>query len=198
MNRFKNLLNMISGITGFGVPFAFGIWLLAQPNSQSLNVASWVMWTLLDIVIVMLAIHAEKEKVKKDPSAMFQVPYLFIGWTLAAAIVTFGMLWNGATWQMGFAEMVSMLAVVIATRLWWTNKWCLGLISCAIAMFVAGIPQVMNFWHTPAPSTWWLWAGTGIACVLSIAGSEKMKSLQNAPTYSSAAFQVLVLFILFR
>lgn len=189
---------MVSGIVGFGVTLGFGIWLLAQPNSQSLNVASWVMWTLLDGVIVMLAIRAEKEKLKKNPSAEFKPPYLFIGWTVAATLVTIGMLWNGAVWQIGFAEIVSMIVVMVATYLWWTNKWGMGLIACAIAMFVAGIPQVVSFWSAPAPSTWWLWAGTVVACALSLAGSEKLKSLSNAPTYSSVAFQVLVLSVLFR
>ena len=187
MNHFKNLLNTVSGIAGFSVTLAFGIWLLAQPNSQILNVASWVMWTLLDGVVVALALKGGNKK-----------PYLFIGWTAAAILVTTSMLWNGAVWQIGFAEMVSITAVAVATYLWWTNKWGMGLIACAIAMFVAGIPQVVNFWHVPAQSTWWLWAGTAAACVLSIAGSEKMKSLQNAPTYSSVAFQILVLSVLFR
>jgi hypothetical protein len=198
MNRFKDFLNKASGIVGFSVTVAFGFWLLLQPNSQSLNVASWAMWTLLDGVVVMLAIRSEKERIKKDPTAVFSWPYLFIGWTVAAVLVTASMLWNGAVWQIGFAEIVSMIAVAVATYLWWTNKWGMGLIACAIAMFIAGIPQIVNFWQAPAPATWWLWTFTGLACILSLAGSPKLKSLQNVPTCSSTAFQIVVLSVLFR
>lgn len=178
---------MVSGIVGFSVTMSFGIWLLHQTNSQEINFASWAMWTLLDCIALALAWKASTER-----------PYMLIGWTAAAVIVTTSILWKGAMWQLGFAEVVSMIAVVLATHLWWTNKWGMGLIACAIAMFVAGIPQVVNFWNAPAPSTWWLWAGTAVSGILSILGSEDKKGLQNAPAYSSIMYQTLVLLVLFR
>lgn len=187
MNRFKELTSIISGILGFCVTMSFGVWLLNQSDAQGINIASWVMWTLLDGIALALAWKASTE-----------TPYMLIGWTAAATIVTTGILWKGATWQIGFAEITSAVAVVIATYLWWTNKWGMGLIACSLAMFVAGIPQVMNFWDTPAQATWWLWVGIAISGTLSIVGSENRKGLQNAPAYSSVLYQLLVLLVLFR
>lgn len=187
MNNLKNWLNTASGVLGFLVTFSFGVWLLRQSGSQSLNVASWIMWTLMDGVLVALSIRGGNKK-----------PFLFIGWTLAALLVTAGMLINGAVWQIGFVEMVSIGAVILSVYFWVTDKSEKGLFACAVAMFVAGLPQIASFWNTPATGTWWLWAGTAFVCALSILGSAKWKSAHNAPTISSFVYQIVVLAVLFR
>lgn len=187
MNNLKNLLNAASGVLGFLVTFSFGVWLLWQSGSQSLNATSWVMWTLMDGILVALSIRGGNKK-----------PFLFIGWTLAALLITFGILINGAVWQIGFVEMVSIGAVILSVYFWVKDKSEKGLFACAVAMFVAGLPQITSFWHTPATGTWWLWAGTAFVCTLSILGSARWKSAHNAPTISSLLYQAIVLAVLFR
>lgn len=145
------------------------------------------MWTLMDGILVVLSIRAGNKK-----------PYLFIGWTLAALLVTTGMFINGAIWQFGFVEMISIGVAILSVYFWITDKSEDGLWACAIGMFVAGVPQIFSFWDVPAINTWWLWAGSGSACVLSILGSAKWKSAHNAPTISSLSYQIVVLAVLFR
>ena len=188
MNTIESLLtlNTLSGITGFAVTIGFGIWLLKQPTSQNLNVASWVMWALLDAVLVTLTYKAGKPA------------HLFIGWTLAAALVAGGILWKGATWKMDFGSWASVIGVILSTYFWATDDSSFGLYACAVAMFVAGIPQILNFLKEPARNTWWLWAGTSVACVIAILGTETVFTPGNAPALSSLLFQAVVLTVLFR
>lgn len=186
MTPTKHWLNIASGITGFSVTFIFGIWLLWQPDSQNLNVTSWVLWTLMDSVLVALAIRGGNKR-----------PFLFIGWTVAAALVSVSALINGATWKLGFAEWVSIAGVAVAICFWLKNNSGYGLYACAIALFLAGVPQISDFWDVPATGTWWLWVGTAIACTLSILGSAKWANASNVPTLSSLVYQIVVLAVLF-
>ncbi|MDP1707191.1 MAG: hypothetical protein Q8L30_01390 [bacterium] len=146
-----------------------------------------MMWTVMDAVLVALSFRGGNTK-----------PYLFIGWTCAAILVTVGMLINGADWKIGFVEMVSIGGAAVAVYFWVTSEPEKGLFACAIAMFVAGIPQIANFWKEPAVGTWWLWAGTAFVCALSILGSTKWKSAHNVPTLSSLVYQIVVLAVLYR
>lgn len=180
-------LNTLSGVVGFLTTFSFGIWLLQQPNSKNMNVTSWVMWALMDGILVMLALKSGNHE-----------PYLFIGWTLAATLVVVGILVKGASWEMDFGSWVCVITVGASAYFWATNASGLGLYACAVAMFVAGIPQIKNFLKAPAKETWWLWTGTAVAGVMSVAASEHALSVDNAPTISSALYQLVVLAILFR
>ena len=186
MNKLKTWSNNVSGVLGFLVPFSFGVWLLQQSDSKSMNVTTWILWTIMDGVLVALSIRAGNKK-----------PYLFIGWTLAALLVTTGMILKGASWQIGFVEIVSFIGVIIATYFWVTNKSERGLYASAIAMFIAGVPQIVTFWTSPAIDTWWLWAGTALACTFSILASPRLQNATNAPTMASFSYQIVVLAVLF-
>lgn len=187
MNSTKKKINVTSGVLGFLVTFSFGLWLLVQQSSQSLNVASWTMWTLLDAITLALMIKGGDRE-----------PYLMVGWTVSAVLITAGMLIKGAVWQFGVTEVISMVAVSFAVILWVKNLWGKGIIICAVAMFVAGVPQLVTFWSAPARDTWWLWVGTGTACLISILSSVKVKSIYNAPLASSLLFQLVALAVLYR
>lgn len=183
----KNKLNIAGALIGLLTNGFFCVWLLCQPGTQNLNTASWVMWTIMNGIVVFLSI---KEGNKR--------PWLFIGWTVTTSITTVGMILKGASFQIGTTEIISILGVITSVYFWIKNKTANALIACAVAMFIAGIPQMVNFWYTPAISTWWLWAGNAIACALSMFGSAKWKSISNVPIVTGFCYHVGILLILNR
>ncbi len=176
---------------GFVVTLGLGIWLLTQGDTQSLNIVSWVMWSLMSWVLVGLAF----QKRKREPDS--PIPFLYIGWAISASLVTVGVLMKGATWEFGAVEMVCIFTVLVAIYFWIRDAGGAGLIACALGMFVAGLPQTGSFWNGPAQDIWWLWTGTAIASGLSILGSGKLRNTFNAPSVSSLIYQALGLFVLF-
>lgn len=197
MRLTKDVLNGLSGFAGFVVVIVFGFWLLTKSSTQNLNIASWVMWALMDLVVVLLCFKAGNKR-----------PYLFIGWMLATLIVVGIMLAHGASWSPSPIESevnwVTVAAVMICVYFLVTDKSedamkskkCLYL--CAVAMFIAGVPQLITYWSSPSKDTWWLWVATALICLATIFTTEKKLSVFNAPTFSSLTYQVVILAIMYR
>ncbi|NQV88308.1 MAG: hypothetical protein HQ402_01990 [Parcubacteria group bacterium] len=152
----------LCGIVGAIIPavtiIAFALHLLMK--EIQLNVVSWILWTILDIVLVITAIAAGNKR-----------PWLPIGYTFGAAFVTI-ILWSRGLWEFGFAEGISVLGVVAALVVWRFVGAKGAIITASIAMTIAALPQAYDFWITPNPSTWWLWAFVAIGCFLSIVGAR--------------------------
>jgi hypothetical protein len=185
----KNKTSFAGGVLGFLVTFTFGLWLIKNNVPQS--TASWTMWAMLDFCSLILTLKALKSGDAR--------PYLLFGWTLAATFVVVILIFNGTSWTWGWTEWLSACGVVTAARYWVKNQSIKGLWACAIAMNVAGIPLAYDFWIDPQQSTWWVWAGTILSCALSIAGSDKLLSIEkNLVPASSFLYNILLLSILFR
>ena len=182
----KERLNFLSGVIGFGVSFYFGIWMLSHDTIPQ-NPASWMMWAMLDYCAVALYIEAGNKK-----------PYLQIGWAMSATFVVAILVINGISWKWDAVEIFSIIATMIATYFWIKNKSEEGLWICATALLFAGIPLACDSWKEPQIETWWLWAGTTLACVLSIVTSPKIDVKNTLVTFSAVIYNIMILLIMFR
>lgn len=182
----KEILSILSGLIGFAVPTTFGIWLLNAGQAQS--IASWAMWTALDLTTLILAIKAGNKK-----------PWLPLGWTIAATFVLIAVIYTGGNWKFGAVEYLSAAGVIIAAYYWIKDKAGMGLWACAIAMFISGLPIAFDYWKNPQQETWWVWVGTVIACTLTISSASKISDIKQTLVPTSALiYNLMLLAILFR
>jgi uncharacterized membrane protein YbaN (DUF454 family) len=147
------------------------------------------MWALLDVCAVLMLIKAGNKK-----------PYLQVGWMFAACFVTITLLFTNSVWQWGWVETASVFLTCVCAWFWMTEEKekVAGLFACSIAMFVAGVPQIYSFWNMPQQDTWWLWACTLLACIISFAGAPKFDVRNTLLTLTSAVYNVVILAVLFR
>jgi len=161
----KETLKKIGGLISAVTLIAFALYLMA--HDVKLNIATWVLWTLLDIILVMTGREALLRQGKNE------WPWLPIGWTTGAAIVTIILLTRGQ-WQWTWTETLTVIVTAIAAGHWRaTSNARAGIVAATLAMTVAGIPSAMLAWNHPDPSSWWLWAGVSVSCFFTLAGTKE-------------------------
>ena len=97
----------------------------------SMNIATWVIWAILDGIAFYSAWTASD-----------RIPWMIGVFTMGAAIIAFLSLKNG-TWRLGKTEWFCIGAVGISFLLWqFGPTWVL--VASTLAMFIGGIPQLMD------------------------------------------------------
>ena len=137
---------------------AFAIYLVMHNVPQ--NTASWIMWTILDVLVVASCISAGNKR-----------PWLPIGFTFGALLVTIILLSKGV-WHWGTVETISAIGATIAAICWWKLGAKAAVIACLTAMIIASAPAVYDAWLHPNPASWWFWGGVGFSCALSCYGAK--------------------------
>ena len=180
----KALCGIIGGIIPAVTVIAFALHLLMK--EIPLNVVSWILWTILDVVLVITAIAAGNKR-----------PWLPLGYTFGAALVTI-ILWNRGLWEFGFAEGISILGVVTALVVWCFVSARGAIIIASIAKIIAALPQAYDFWITPNPSTWWLWSFVAVGCFLSIIGARSWTIEDRFFPVASGLFNLSMVILVLR
>jgi len=161
----KDKLQKIGGLISAVTLIAFALFLMA--NDVKLNIATWALWTILDVIILKVSLDANKKIGSSD------WPWLPTGWAVGAFIVTIILLTRGQ-WTWTGTETLTTVATLVATGMWRATKNSkLGIIAFTMAMTVAGIPSVILAWSHPDPMSWWLWAGVSVSCLFTLAGTKE-------------------------
>lgn len=100
-------------------------------------------------------------------------PILQIGWCGAAILMESAILLNRASWHWGWVETFSLICCFVAVLVWQIKdaKW--GYWPYMAAMYISTIPQAVDFWHVPIPSTLYVWAWSVVGCAMAIIAAEK-------------------------
>ncbi len=154
----KKRVGFVGGVMSAAVIVAFAVYLLAHDVPQ--NVASWVMWTVLDVLVLAGCIAAGNKR-----------PWLPAGFTLGALLVTIILLGKG-TWHWGFVETISGVGTTVAVICWWSLGPKSAIVACLAAMVIAAVPAMYDAWLDPHPASWWLWGGVAFSCALSCYGAK--------------------------
>jgi hypothetical protein len=105
-------------------------------SGESMNVATWVIWAVLDGVAFASA-YASGER----------VPWMIGVFTSGAIVIAILSIKNGK-WQWGWLEWVCTIAAVLSFGLWsFGPVW--SLVASSLAMFVGGLPQVVDAYKAP-------------------------------------------------
>ncbi len=155
------LFGPIGAIVGCSTVILFSIALLIQSIPQ--NIVSWILWTVLEVLILSSSIAAGNKK-----------PWLPAAYTFGALAVVI-ILFSKGLWIFGVVEILATIGSVIAMILWFAlgPKW--AIVSATVAMVVAGIPALFDIIQTPNPQSWWLWFGCSLAGLLTAIGAKSWK-----------------------
>jgi len=123
------------------------------------NPASWLMWLVLDSLVLTTTILAHKPI------------WLPLAYVIGCAPVTAANFIRG-TWKWSKRETFSLIVASIATYLWQTNGADWGVVAGAAAMCTAGIPLYMDMIDKPDRGSFPVWAITALACVCTLIGSD--------------------------
>jgi hypothetical protein len=135
--------------------FAWRVWTGRVPPAST---ASWLMWVILDSVILGASIATGQ-------------PYaLALSYTLGAATVLAANLKRGR-WVWTRVETFSAIGAAIATVVWQSLDAEWGVVAGVIAMTLAGYPLAKTIWTSPNPGYFWMLANTAIACILTLIGT---------------------------
>lgn len=162
-----------AGVIGAVAISAFGVQVLLMKSVEGLSFTSFLSWTAMDAMCLYLAW-------KRNESTA-----LFLGWTLSAVFATTCLYYKGAPGSFGAVESVAVTTVMISMFGMLRGSTKVGVIACAVGMFVAGIPQLVSIMSTGDTSTWWLWAVSAVAGLMTLRASEKV--LPSATLLSSQA-----------
>lgn len=161
----------LSGPLGFAVPayFAFDIW---QGNIKGdPNLASWLMVLILDATSLWIVIANGNKK-----------PYTQVGWTCAAVLIVSAILSRNHAWNWGVVEYWSFGLCFSAIFFWQVISngfgqrnagMIAGFVLQTAAIYISFVPQVMDYWERPDPTTWYVWFLSVLGCLIGIYGAEK-------------------------
>ena len=184
----KENLQKLGGLISAVALLVFAVILVA--NDIKLNIASWMLWTCLDVLILKASLDANR-KAKNG-----NWPWLPTGWVVGAATVTLILLFRG-NWQWTYVETLTATVVAIATIVWKVSGPKAAVVALTIAMTVAGIPSVNVAWHNHDTSGWWMWASIVLSCLFTLAGTKSWtveeRFLPTASMIFNGLMTVLVL-----
>lgn len=149
-----NKLILIAGLLSFLnlTWYAIKVW---TKKAGANSIASWLMWVCLDSVILGCTLATGK-------------PYaLALSYVAGASFVLIAQFKRG-TWTWTGVETFSAIGATIATILWQTIDPAYGVGAGVIAMTLAGIPLMRFMWNNPDPTSFWMFANTVIACILTL------------------------------
>jgi hypothetical protein len=154
----KKQLSLAGGLLFAATTIAFAVTLLMRDIPQ--NIASWTTWTVLDILVVASTVAAGNKR-----------PWLQICMTVADSLIVFIIIKKGI-WHWDAVETISTCGATLALYFWWKFGPKSAVVATTIAVVIAGIPTVHDAWLKPALASWWMWAGTSVACLLSTVGAK--------------------------
>jgi len=155
-----HLLAAIGGVVAL-VSHAFWIWGIVS-NRMHLNLATWLLWALIDITILLSSIAAGAS-----------APFLAVGFAGGAVAVALTLLFKG-TWQWGRLESVCAILAIVCLILWFVGGPLIALVSLTLGKYIiAGIPTLRSAYKNPEwiqAYVWWL-GSFGAATNIFAAGS---------------------------
>lgn len=154
----KNKIGFLGGLMAAIIIATFGIYLAMNDVRQ--NVVTWIMWTILDVIILVTSLSAGNKR-----------PWLPIGYTLGSILVTIIIITKGE-WQWGLVETISVIGVMIALIIWKKSGPKFAVIASTLTLTIAGIPAMYDAWLYPDPASWWLWGGVALSCILTCYGAR--------------------------
>ena len=128
-------------------------------GESRMNIATWLVWTVVNTVVTASII-----------ASGFTHPWMNLVFTGGAAIVSVLSL-RGGSWKWGGIETICFLIALAAMARWYIGGPMLAIVLSVSAMFVGGIPQLIDTFNDPQSQKFRNWALFLISCVLSLVGA---------------------------
>ncbi len=151
-------LGLLGGVLATSILLRYAHAILSR-KAQPVSSASWAMWTILDVLLLITTWRAGKPV------------WLPLGWTIGATLVTISLLLRGE-WVWSRKETLSLICATVATIAWQTQGAEFGVIAGTVALTCTGIPLLIDMARAPVRSSFSVWFTTCIACILTLLGSD--------------------------
>lgn len=156
-------------VAGSAVTLLGFIYLMLVLTMQAvpLNPATWILWTVLDAFIAYSMVKAQ------HPSAKIMVAFT-IGAGIIALLSIRQLVMGTIVWQWGTTETFTAIcfAVLFVIRLM-SASHKLSINMGATAMFVAGIPMLIDSWNKPEAQDALFWGMSTFGWLLTLSGTKK-------------------------
>ncbi|MFZ2187419.1 MAG: hypothetical protein WAV46_02210 [Candidatus Moraniibacteriota bacterium] len=136
-------------------------WTVYQNNIPQ-NIATWLMFFLLDFLGLVLVFRAGNKK-----------PYVQLGWAVASVCILTAIALGESPWHWGWMETASLILCGIAIVFWLALNAKVAIWPYLIAMYISAIPLMVDYWKEPQIQTLWLWSSTVVICLMAIYGAER-------------------------
>jgi hypothetical protein len=178
------ILGLIAGITPIVALAVFGIKL--SKAKTSLSVATWLMWTVLNTILMTSMIAAGNTEAWLP--AGFAVGSLFI----AIILLTKG------NWKWGSTETTCAVGAAVTMALWYASGPKLAIIAGCIAMWCASGPLIRETWENPDWRFWWLWTASWVAALVAMFVAKAWTIEDRCFAASSFLFNFLMMCLSLR
>jgi hypothetical protein len=154
----KEYIGLFGGVVAVSVLLHYA-WNVIRGKAAAASVASWLMWTILDMILLATTWQAGKPV------------WLPLGWTIGASLITISLLKRGQ-WVWQRTETLSAICAAVAALAWLTQGAVVGIIAGTLAMNFAGIPMLVDMVKRPIRATFPVWFVTCVACVCTLLASD--------------------------
>lgn len=176
------------GILGGIISFCNLLWFTRQimriKEGPLPSPASWLMWTLIDGVILTTTWLSDKPI------------WLPLSYTLGAIAVTAALLARGK-WRWSYRETICAIGATAATAVWLLWGSDMGVLAGVAALTIAGTPLLLDMIREPLPETWPVYALTVTACMCTLLASDWTLT-GTALAWGGIAFNGLLTMIVLR
>jgi len=143
------------------------------------NIVTWLLWTILDGV-------AAASLVVQKGNYLLPLAYTF-----GCAVTTLFIL-RSSKWEWGQFEKLITCLVIICALAWITSGPKTATVASAMAMCVAGLPQLLDTFQKPHEAPFWIYIGYLFCNSMSVIGAKNW-SIEERFYPSSAAIYCLIL-----
>lgn len=144
-------------------------------NAIPLNIATWVLWTVLDVFIAYSMFKT------KNPGRWMMVA-LATGAGLIALISIAQLAMGKTQWSWSYKETITLICFVVAlvfSRITQSQKAAVN--AGTTAMFIAGLPTLVDAWYKPDQQNPWFWGICTLGCFVTFLGSPRGFTAQYLP-----------------
>ncbi len=171
---------------GFALLAYIPLWIQIPSGKVKQNLLSWVLWGMLEIILT-IAVVAQKGNF-----LLFSAYFMGTGITVWMILRTQGR----ARWTR-FESFVITL-VILCLVIWYTSGSKVATIASTLAMFIAGVPQLVDAWKRPREmplltSLLYLTANS-----LSSAGGKNWSIEERMPATCAALYSLTTIIFILR
>jgi len=160
-------------------------WRVARKKEPPGPMASWLMWEVLNVLMLTTSILAKKS---------FWLP---LGWTIGSGLIVITHFWRGKL-KWSKRETLSAFLAAVATMVWLRYGPEEGIVAGTFALTFAGIPMLADMVSNPLRSTFPIWFTTCVACLFTLYAANWSFSVGTFLPWCSLGYNAIMATLVLR
>jgi len=156
--NYNDLLKISAGVLALllYVPLIIGAW---RNNGAGQSFAMWALWAVLDTLITISLILQNGNF------------WLTAGFATGSIVLSLLLLAKGR-FAWGRLETAILLLVLVCLAIWKFSGPQMATVATTLAIFIAGLPGLIELWRNPQPAVARIWLGYTIANLMALLGGS--------------------------